>query len=58
MVAFSNQSTLDCVFRSLRFREPFPSFPCKQKVETERFGCVFKWKRNRVTGALIMQKTV
>ena len=30
MVAFSNRSTLNCVFKSLRFRGPFPSFPCKQ----------------------------
>ena len=42
MVAFSNRSTLDWVLKSLHFRGPFSLFPCKQKVKTERFGCVFK----------------
>ena len=43
-VAFSNQSTLDCVFKYVAFSWSFSSFPCKQEVKP--------WKRIPVTGAL------
>ena len=43
-VSFSNQSTLDCVFKYVAFSWSFSSFPCKQEVKP--------WKRIPVTGAL------
>ena len=48
-VAFSNRSTLDCVFKCFRFHDRFHCC-VKQEVKPQRYRYVFKWKGIRVTG--------
>ena len=42
--------------QTLAFSWSFSSFPCQQKVKPQRYRCVFKWKRIRVTGASVFKK--
>ena len=49
--AFTTNSTLESVFKKLRFRWPFSSDTCGRKPYPQRKSCVFKRKRIRVDGA-------